>query len=283
MITKNSNDKQIYKLYKMINVGDEITVWGTLGKKLIQLPGLKKYGIYHLTIVIKTIDGYVFSFGISYDIDNDKTVIETPDYQMEYKIINQITTQNNKYLKLIAKKNINKQTLEKLNNIFDNLESTIFSQDYYLMTFNSTILNDKSKKNYKKINTMIINKLDNIKDLYILDETDTNNSINTRNYLLKNQLNRNFLLNNFVFNYDNQKFCALASSRKGNKTVNCASFVEKLLGDLITCTGSSIVTNPAWCHQRRTVKSTPCIDPSKSKLTMKNTHSTNTPMSNTNA
>jgi hypothetical protein len=63
----------------------------------------------------------------------------------------------------------------------------------------------------------------------------------------------------FQFNYDtNLKYCEYASSRKGNKTINCASFVEKLLGDLITCTGSSLVTNPQWCHQRSTVKSTPC-------------------------
>jgi hypothetical protein len=80
-----------------------------------------------------------------------------------------------------------------------------------------------------------------------------------------------FCSNYFYFNYNNQKYCRYASSREGNKTVNCSSFVEKLLGDIITCTGSSIVTNPEWCHQRSTVKSTPCIDPSKRKLTRTNT------------
>ena len=152
------------------------------------------------------------------------------------------------------------------------------------MEIKSNVLNEKTKKMTTNVNVKVIELLEMLKNLNTsntLYNNQTNIFTETYNYLSKNNNNKYISLNSFKFKY--KPYCLYSSSRKGNKTVNCASFVEKLLGDLITCTGSSIVTNPSWCHQRRTVKSTPCIDPSKSKLTMKHIHSTNTPMSNSNA
>jgi len=201
-----SNYDTFYNFYKLINIGDEISIWGSIKNN-------GKLG--HLTVVIRTIDGYLFSFGFGINIKHNENVILTPDYVFEHKIIEQINFPNNRYIKLIAKTKLNKNNLIDITKLFSNFTIKDFL--------------GCNKKYY------------NIKDL-TTSENEKKNEFNLYSFRLKY----------------NVEFCKYASSRKGNKTMNCASFVEKLLGDIITCTGSSLVTNPNWCHQRSTVKSTPC-------------------------
>ena len=251
MITKSmksDTDDSITRFYNLINIGDEITVWGTINMEKQLHMKLKK--TKHICILIKTKNGYIFSFGLTTlnaNTINENTInICTPDYIFEQKILNQIQKQQNKYVKLISKTTLSKQNYDSIINIFNNANSNDFEtiRNIHIKLYSFDKHNLNSIKNKQFINY----------------SNQTNDLLNNTRELRENNINNKFFwMMFFQFNYDiDMKYCEYASSRKGNKRINCASFVEKLLGDLITCTGSSIVTNPEWCHQRRTVKSTPC-------------------------
>jgi hypothetical protein len=187
----------------------------------------KNNKITHLTIVILTSNGYLFSFGTELHKDG-RFLISTPDNLFESKILDQINKPNYNFIKLIAKHKINKINYNNIYNIFNSLKITDFITCSRIYSF-------------------------------------TYNNIN------KNSIEE-FNLYTFFLTYNNVKYCRYASSRKSNQTMNCASFVEKILGDIITCTGSSLVTNPNWCYQRSTIKTIPCYCPSNRKFTKKLTN-----------
>jgi hypothetical protein len=119
-----------YDFYKMIEVNDEIFIYKTISKdNLLQIP----YNNVHLGVMIKTSNGYVFSFGLVMDERSEivkeglfdfttvkKAKIITPDKFLEYKLNYQIENMENdeEFVKLIAKTKLTRTHITNLTNIF---------------------------------------------------------------------------------------------------------------------------------------------------------------------
>lgn len=257
ILSKINDNMNLYRFYKIIDVNDTILIWGLLNK----------YGIYHISCQIITHNGFSFSFGILEGdeilekkiINNFTTynsILSTPDILFENKIKKQMEKPNQKHLKLIAISKLNRKHIELLKNSFDQLAlENLKEYNLYLdfVSNNNTMYNQQiNKNNYDILESLFNHENFDINTDYINYKEQKNASLK----LFKNNSNRIFLRPFYYFTLPSMNYCKI--SRYHNKTINCTSFLQNMYDDIINCTGSSIVSIPRFCYQKKTAKRVTC-------------------------
>ena len=284
LIPSAQEDNTLYSFYKMIDVNDEIFIYQTISRD--KLMGFN-YNNTHLSVLIKTKAGYVFSFGLIggtgkediikkgiFDFTSiKKAKIITPDkfleYKLNYEVTNHEESKSESFVRLIAKTQVKRSHIDKIKAIFKNIDSKINSyNDYeielYLDYFDRAIFDTPHTDN-KHIEVTIEN---NKKILEIL--TDKQNMIiqkcgkpifdNTiKLFQTGNDQHKYYLSPCFSYDYKPNDYCTLSRySKQTKKNVNCSSFLQDLFNDIIVCSGSSIVSLSQYCHQKKEINSKPC-------------------------
>lgn len=283
--------KKIYKFYEMIDVNDEIFIYQTISRDSII--GIK-YNNTHLSVLIKTKSGYIFSFGLIggtgkediikkglFDFTSIKNAkIITPDKFLEYKLNYEITNNDEpgNFVKLIAKTQIKRSHIDKIKAIFENIANEInieslktdLNLELYLDYFDPSIFNE-SGNNIKK-NHEIYDILTNLNEM-IIKKTDQETYNNTVKLFKGNNDSRKYYLSPcFEYNYKLNDYCSFSrhtkqtnttlkqtsNNKKTKKTHNCSSFIQELFNDIIKCSGSSIASLSQYCSQKSTIISEPC-------------------------
>jgi hypothetical protein len=277
-----SKEVKNHLFYNMIDVNDEIFIYQTISRD--KLMGFN-YNNTHLSVLIKTKAGYVFSFGLIggtgkediikkgvFDFTSiKKAKIITPDKFLEYKLNYEVTNheESESFVKLIAKTQLKLSHIEKIKAIFENIDSKINSYDdykieLYLDYFDRAIF-DKPNIDNKHIEVTIKNN-NKIREIF----TDKHDMIirqcglaiyrNTIElFQLGNDQRKYYLSPCFSYDYNPNDYCTLSRySKQTKKNVNCSSFLQDLFNDIIVCSGSSIVSLSQYCHQKKEINSKPC-------------------------
>jgi hypothetical protein len=270
--------------YDMINANDEIFIYQTISRD--KLMGFN-YNNTHLSVLIKTKEGYVFSFGLIggtgkediikkgiFDFTSiKKAKIITPDKFLEYKLNYEVTNheESESFVKLIAKTQLKRSHIDKIKAIFKNIDSKINSYDdykieLYLDYFDRAIFDkpnidnkhiEVTIKNNNKIREIFTDKHDMI--IQQCGQSIFNNTIEL--FQTGNDQRKYYLSPCFSYDYTPNDYCTLSRYSKHKQTkknVNCSSFMQDLFNDIIVCSGSSIVSLSQYCHQKKEINSKPC-------------------------
>lgn len=250
LMIPNEDKTDLIRFYKILQPGDKVLIWND------------QFAVGHLTAQIITKDGYIFSLGTFSGVSFD-SLLSTPDFRFEKSLIKQVLKPRSNNTKLIAISELNNKHIRLLNNIFDSI--TITNDKKYSEIVLERLVNIfiRVDNEYKKTVSEI-----NEKNIKILQQNNNENGSEYKKqllqYLTKPKYSQYFYIvfPFFAYNWTQQRFCVL--SRKGGKTVNCASFIESIFGDIITCTGSKIITIPGFCKQSKTAKHIDCSRKTKS-------------------
>ena len=238
IITPCTNNK-LNKFYKLFNIGDKILIWKT--GQLAE----------HLSCQIITNNGYTFSFGLNQGnmtykeqtllFNVNSSLIITPDYALEKYLLKKILDPSEKNIKLIAISYLNKKLLDILNDKFNNIR--IMNKYNVIPKIINDPKNSNNNKNEELLNLLISLKLTNQTNQYTID-------------LLNNNKNNKIFFLQYYYYEITDRYCMFSKHR--NKTINCSSFMQSLFDDIISCTGSSIVSIPRFCYQKKTSKRVTC-------------------------
>ena len=254
LLSKINNNPELNRFYKIIDPNDTILIWGLVNK----------YGIYHITCQIITSKGFSFSFGIlEGDVLEKKnihyfttynSILCTPDILFENKIKKQLEKPNQKHLKLLAISKLNRKHINLLNDTFNKLSGDNLTEyNLYLDFINNNDINFNqqiNESNYDMLETLFNHNK-------FLKNAEFRQYGNSSLNLFKNNNLRIFMRPFYNFTLPNINYCKI--SKHHNKQINCASFLQSLFDDIITCTGSSIVSIPRFCYQKKTAKRVNCF------------------------
>jgi hypothetical protein len=240
-----NQDGTFNRFYKLFNVGDKILIWSS------------NILFGHLCCQIITKSGYTFSFGmmgggIYYKKKKKFNVtsasLNTPDAILEKSLFDKLLNPLKKDIKLVSISLLKKKQIDIINNHFDKIR---FMDNYTILP---KIINEK----HFKQDNIEINKLKNqnlLEQIVLLRKQNYSNQI-TFDLIDQNINNKILFLQYYNYNIVD-KFCLF--SKKKNNTKNCTSFLQSLFDDIITCTGSSIVSIPRFCYQKKTAKRVNCF------------------------
>ena len=252
LMIPNENKDEFYRFYKLLQTGDKILIWND------------QFNVGHLTIQIITKYGYIFSIG-AFSNHSYESALNTPDARFERSLIKKCLNPTLRTTKLIAISELNNKHIRLINEIFNSITiNNNHKHEYMLYSFSvnnifiDTInqINAINRSNIKKLtaqnnNTILMEIGDDIPN------EKANNVINNiRQYITENPPKFLCTFPFLLFDWKEKQFCVF--SRKGGRTINCASFVQYIFDDIISCTGSSIVTIPGMCHQKKTSKRVTC-------------------------
>jgi hypothetical protein len=250
-ITCIDKNKRPIKFTNIINTNDTILIWNNTN----EISG-------HLTCQIITKNGYSFSFGLTINVasrnesykdifGNFESLINTPDIVFENNLMDYIINKK-KQIKLIAVTKLNNNNLNNLNKFFLNMNYLTYKNiGLKLCEINSNLF----KNNFpKEKHDIVVTKLEEIIDIPAISIENKNKYIN----LIKEKSDKYLYLRPcyYFFHPNNTKFCRLSS--KKSQTINCTSLIQKIFDEIVACTGSSIVSIPRFCYQKKTTKRVTC-------------------------
>jgi hypothetical protein len=254
-------EEKMYFFYDMIDVNDEIFIYQTISRDTLM--GFN-YNNTHLSILIKTNSGYLFSFGLIggtgkediikkglFDFTSiKKAKIITPDKFLEYKLNYEVTNQEQtgNFVKLIAKTLVKRSHIDKIKAIFENIGNKIqtnkdFKIDLYLDYFDIHQTNNNENNEIKEL----LNKKRDI----IIQKSSMNVYNNTMKLFEPDNNKRKYYLSQcFSYDYTPDDNCTLSrysnktqqsnptlkqrlNNKKTKKVVNCSSFLQDLFNDIL--------------------------------------------------